>query len=80
MVFYPPFSARSWLPQLLAVRQPPTRVWRARRNRVDLSSIAYPDKSTTFDDPTAAIEAFKATLAANDLDGVARLLGLDAEK
>ena len=33
-----------------------------------------------FDDPAAAIDALKAALAANDFDGVAKLLGLDAGK
>jgi hypothetical protein len=32
-----------------------------------------------FADPAAAIEAFKSKLAANDFDGVAKLLGLDPE-
>ena len=30
--------------------------------------------------PTAAVEAFKAALAANDLAALAKLVGLDAEK
>jgi hypothetical protein len=33
-----------------------------------------------FDDPAQVVEEFKAKLAANDFDGVARLLGLDAAK
>jgi hypothetical protein len=33
-----------------------------------------------FDDPAAAIDAFKKALAANDFDGMAKLLGLDAAK
>ena len=33
-----------------------------------------------FDDPTTAIDALKAALAANDFDGMAKLLGLDASK
>ncbi|MCB4769687.1 DUF2950 domain-containing protein [Ancylobacter sp. Lp-2] len=33
-----------------------------------------------FDDPAKAVEAFKAALAANDFDAVAKLLGLDAVK
>jgi hypothetical protein len=36
--------------------------------------------STPFADPDAAVAAFKATLAANDFDGLAKLLGLDAAK
>ena len=50
------------------------------QEQIDLSSIAASDKSTTFDEPTAAVEAFKAALAANDLAAVAKLVGLDAEK
>jgi hypothetical protein len=34
----------------------------------------------SFDDPAKAVDAFKATLAANDFDGLAKLLGLDAAK
>ena len=33
-----------------------------------------------FDDPAAAIDAFKKALAADDFDGTAKLLGLDAAK
>lgn len=33
-----------------------------------------------FDDPAPAIDALKTALAANDFDGVAKLLGLDAKK
>ncbi|RJT28757.1 DUF2950 domain-containing protein [Mesorhizobium waimense] len=33
-----------------------------------------------FDDPSAAVEAFKAVLAKDDFDGLAALLGLDAAK
>lgn len=33
-----------------------------------------------FDDPDPAVEAFKSGLAANDFDGVAKLLGLDPAK
>jgi hypothetical protein len=37
-------------------------------------------KAPQFADPAAAVDAFKAALAANDLDGVARMLGLDPVK
>lgn len=36
--------------------------------------------STPFADPDAAVAAFKATLAADDFDGLTKLLGLDAAK
>jgi len=38
------------------------------------------DKAPQFADPAAAVDAFKAALAANDVDGLAKLLGLDAAK
>jgi len=34
----------------------------------------------SFDDPSAALERFKTVLSANDIDGLASLLGLDAAK
>jgi hypothetical protein len=34
----------------------------------------------TFDEPSAALERLKAVLSANDIDGLATLLGLNAEK
>ncbi len=36
--------------------------------------------STQFSDPDAAVAAFKAALAGNDIDGLAKLLGLDPAK
>ncbi len=44
------------------------------------SALASPEDPPVFDDAAAAIEAFKAGLAADDFDGVAKLLGLDAAK
>jgi hypothetical protein len=38
------------------------------------------DTAPQFADPAAAVDAFKAALAANDMDGVARMLGLDPVK
>ncbi len=38
------------------------------------------DDPPAFDDPSKAVEAFKSALAANDFDGLAKLLGLDAAK
>jgi hypothetical protein len=49
-------------------------------DKIDLSSFAAVDEPPAFNDPAAAVEAFKAALTANDLVALARLLGLDAEK
>jgi hypothetical protein len=38
------------------------------------------NKSPQFADPAAAVDAFKAALAADDVDGLAKLLGLDPAK
>jgi hypothetical protein len=38
------------------------------------------DEPTLFDNAEAAVDAFKKTLAADDFDGLAKLLGLDAAK
>jgi hypothetical protein len=46
----------------------------------DISVYAAAAEPPTFDDPAAAVEAFKAALAADDFDGLARLLGLDVAK
>ncbi|ULJ76059.1 DUF2950 domain-containing protein [Rhizobium gallicum] len=46
----------------------------------DISQYAAAADPPLFDDPSAAVEAFKSTLSANDFDGLARLLGLDASK
>jgi hypothetical protein len=48
--------------------------------QVDISSFAASEKSPTFDDPQAAVDAFKAALVANDLPALAKLMGLDGEK
>jgi hypothetical protein len=47
---------------------------------IDISSYAAADDPTSFDEPGAAIDAFKGALTAKDLPGLARLLGLDAQK
>ena len=53
---------------------------RSCRQPIDLSSLVAADEPPTFDEPAAAVEAFKAALAGDDLAPLARLLGLDAEK
>ncbi|MDK1385652.1 DUF2950 domain-containing protein [Sinorhizobium sp. 8-89] len=46
----------------------------------DISDYASANDSPLFDDPSAAVETFKKALAADDFNGVAGLLGLDATK
>ncbi|OHV79927.1 DUF2950 domain-containing protein [Ensifer sp. LCM 4579] len=45
-----------------------------------IDDYAAAEDPPLFDDPAKAVETFKARLAANDFDGLARLLGLDAAK
>ncbi|WP_026619379.1 DUF2950 domain-containing protein [Ensifer sp. WSM1721] len=45
-----------------------------------IDDYAAEEDPPAFDDPAKAVEAFKERLAANDFDGVAKLLGLDAAK
>lgn len=45
-----------------------------------IDAYAAAEDSPAFDDPSKAVEAFKSALAADDFDGLARLLGLDAMK
>jgi hypothetical protein len=45
-----------------------------------LSDLAAKEEPPAFDNPAAAVDAFKAALKANDFDGLAKLLGLDAAK
>ena len=47
---------------------------------IDIAAFAAAEDPPTFDTPAAATEAFKATLAANKFDDLAKLLGLDAAK
>lgn len=46
----------------------------------NIEDYAAAEDPPVFDDPAKAVEALKSALAANDFDGVARLLGLDAAK
>ncbi|OAP40976.1 hypothetical protein AU381_03560 [Sinorhizobium glycinis] len=46
----------------------------------DIDDYAAADDPPAFDDPAKAVEAFKERLAANDFEGLAKLLGLDAAK
>lgn len=45
-----------------------------------LDAYAANEDPPVFDDPTKAVDDFKSKLAANDFDGLAKLLGLNAEK
>ncbi len=58
------------IPAALAQAQPPANI----------EDYAAAEDPPAFDDPAKAVEAFKERLAANDFDGVAKLLGLDATK
>ncbi|ASY73546.1 hypothetical protein N181_16210 [Sinorhizobium fredii USDA 205] len=46
----------------------------------NIEDYAAAEDPPDFDDPAKAVEALKSALAANDFDGVAKLLGLDAAK
>ncbi|MCZ4094272.1 DUF2950 family protein [Sinorhizobium psoraleae] len=46
----------------------------------DISDYASANDAPLFDDPSTAVETFKKALAADDFNGVAGLLGLDATK
>lgn len=46
----------------------------------NIEDYAAAEDPPVFDDPVKAVEALRSTLAANDFDGVAKLLGLDAAK
>jgi hypothetical protein len=52
----------------------------AQEEPTGIESLASSDDPPAFDTPEAAVEAFKGALAADDFDGLARLLGLDAAK
>jgi len=52
----------------------------AAADPLDMSSFVATDEPPAFDEPAAAVEAFEAALAGDDLAELARLLGLDAEK
>ncbi|THK33332.1 DUF2950 domain-containing protein, partial [Ensifer sp. MPMI2T] len=52
----------------------------ARQPAGIIDDYAAAEDPPAFDDPGKAVEAFKARLAANDFDGLAKLLGLDAAK
>jgi hypothetical protein len=45
-----------------------------------IDDYAAAEDPPAFDDPMKAVEAFKEQLAANDFDGLAKLLGLDAAR
>lgn len=45
-----------------------------------ISSFASKEEPLAFDTPEAAVDAFRKSLADNDIDGLSRLLGLDAAR
>jgi len=83
-----PTSLRSWanaaaIVTTLAVLLPVAafaQEQQDKQDQVDISSFASADEPPTFSDPKAAVDTFKAALAANDPVAFAKLLGLDAEK
>ena len=52
----------------------------AQDNVTSLNDYVSQDEPPLFDTPTAAVDAFKAALANDDFDGLAKLLGLDPVK
>jgi hypothetical protein len=62
--------ATAFLPPQLAQAQEPGGI-------IDYAAAQEPP---LFDDPSKAVDAFKSALAADDFDGLAKLLGLDAAK
>ncbi|MFS8113840.1 DUF2950 family protein [Rhizobium jaguaris] len=50
------------------------------QDRQRLESFASGSKSPEFDQPSQAIDRFKAVMASDDVEGLAQLLGLDAAK
>ena len=52
----------------------------AQDDVTSLTDYVSQDEPPLFDTPTAAVDAFKAALANDDFDGLAKLLGLDPVK
>jgi hypothetical protein len=50
------------------------------QEQIDIASFAATEKPPSFDDAAAAVDAFKAALAADDITALAKLVGLDAAK
>src|SRR6476660_5078653 len=50
------------------------------QEQIDIASFAATEKPPSFADPAAAVDAFKAALASDDISDLAKLVGLDAEK
>jgi hypothetical protein len=50
------------------------------QEEIDISSFAAAEEPPAFDNPAAAVDSFKAVLDADDLEGLAKLLGLDPAK
>ncbi|OCP05515.1 MULTISPECIES: DUF2950 domain-containing protein [unclassified Ensifer] len=60
--------------------QPPEDQPPAYQMPTEIDAYAAEEDPPAFDDPAKAVEEFKAKLAANDFDGLAKLLGLNAKK
>jgi hypothetical protein len=63
-----------------AQEQPGQAAQQAAPEGSDIFAFESEDEPPLFDDANSAIDAFKKALAANDFDGLAKLLGLDATK
>jgi hypothetical protein len=50
------------------------------QEQLDIASFAAKEKPPSFEDPAAAVDAFKAALAADDITQLATLVGLDGAK
>jgi hypothetical protein len=50
------------------------------QEQIDIASFAAKEKPPSFADPAAAVDAFKAALAADDIAELAKLVGLDGTK
>ena len=77
---HPLFVGQAFGAALLALPLALNPVASFAQEAIGLAAMAAPEDPPVFDDPTAAIEAFKSALAADDFDGVAKLLGLDPAK
>ena len=64
----------------LAVATGPAAVCTSAAGAQDTANLVSKQPISSFEDPAGAVEAFKAVLAGNDFDGLAKLLGLDAGK
>src|SRR3954465_2785740 len=65
---------------VLAIAVSLAPVTASAQEQIDIASFAASEKPPSFADPAAAVDAFKAALAADDIAALAKLVGLDAAK